>query len=140
LKYFISEVKKKGGIPVLVTSMHRRNFDSATGKINQTLGDYPEAVRQVAKGENVPLIDLNAMSKILYEAWGPDDSKKAFVIYPANTFPGQPNALNDNTHFNPYGAYEIARCIVNGIRQTILNSRNIYDRTYRRLILLVPIS
>src|ERR1035437_5738352 len=41
LKYFIAEVKKKGGIPVLVTSMQRRSFDS-TGKIKETLGDYPE--------------------------------------------------------------------------------------------------
>ena len=116
LKYFISEVKARGGIPVLVTSMHRRNFDSATGKVNQTLGDYPEAVRQTAREENVALIDLNAMSKILYEAWGVEDSKKAFVIYPANTFPGQTTELKDNTHFNPYGAFEIARCIVKGIQ------------------------
>ncbi|HVG14558.1 MAG TPA: rhamnogalacturonan acetylesterase [Chitinophagaceae bacterium] len=119
LKFFISEVRKKGGIPVLVTSMHRRNFDS-TGKINQTLGDYPEAVRQTAKEEGTVLIDLNMQSKILYESWGPVESKKAFVIYPANTFPGQKTALEDNTHFNPYGAYEIARIIVSGIRQNNL--------------------
>lgn len=119
LKFFISEVKKKGGIPVLVTSMHRRNFDS-TGKINQTLGEYPDAVRQTAKEENVALIDLNAMSKILYEAWGPEESKKAFVIYPANTFPGQTKELKDNTHFNPFGAYEIAKCIMTGIQQNNL--------------------
>lgn len=118
LKYFINEVKNKGGIPVLVTSMHRRNFDSA-GKINQTLGDYPEAVRQTAREELVALIDLNNLSKVLYEAWGPEQSKKAFVIYPANTFPGQTSELKDNTHFNPYGAYEIARCIAEGIRQNV---------------------
>jgi lysophospholipase L1-like esterase len=119
LKYFISEVRKKGGIPVLVTSMQRRSFDS-TGKINHTLGDYPEAVRQTAKEEGTALIDLNALSKIMYETWGPDDSKKAFVIYPANTFPGQRGPLNDNTHFNPYGAYEIARIIATGIMQNNL--------------------
>jgi lysophospholipase L1-like esterase len=119
LKYFIAEVKKKAGIPVLVTSMHRRSFDSS-GKINQTLGDYPDAVRQTAHEENIALIDLNEMSRVLYEAWGPEESKKAFVIYPANTFPGQTKELTDNTHFNPYGAYEIARCIVNGIRQNNL--------------------
>jgi lysophospholipase L1-like esterase len=61
LQYFVSEVRKKGGIPVLVTSMHRRNFDS-TGHIVNTLGEYPEAVRQTAREENVALIDLNAMS------------------------------------------------------------------------------
>lgn len=115
LKYFISEVKKKGGIPVLVTSMNRRSFDS-TGHIVNTLMEYPEAVRQTAKEENVALVDLNAMSKILYEAWGPEKSIKAFVHYPANTFPGQDKKLEDNTHFNTYGAYEIARCIVQSIK------------------------
>lgn len=115
LQFFISEVRKKGGIPVLVSSMHRRNFDS-TGHIVNTLGDYPEAVRQTAKEENVALIDLNAMSKTLYEAWGEAGSVKAFVHYPANTFPGQDKELKDNTHFNTYGAYELARCIVQSIK------------------------
>lgn len=116
LKYFIAEVKKKGGIPVLVTSMQRRSFDG-NGKINETLGDYPEAVRQTAREENVAMIDLNAMSKTMYEAWGPQESIKAFVHFPANTFPGQTKALEDNTHFTPFGAYEIAKIILKGIRQ-----------------------
>lgn len=115
LKYFINEVRKKGGIPVLVTSMHRRSFDSA-GHIINTLLEYPEAVRVTAREENVALVDLNAMSKIMYEAWGPEKSVKAFVHYPANTFPGQDKKLEDNTHFNTYGAYEIARCIVQAIQ------------------------
>ncbi len=115
LQYFISEVKKKGGFPVLVTSMNRRSFDS-NGQITNTLLDYPEAVRQTAKEEGVSLVDLNAMSKILYEAWGAEKSIKAFVHYPANTFPGQDKKLEDNTHFNTYGAYEIARCIVQSVK------------------------
>lgn len=119
LKYYISETRKRGGIPVLITSMHRRNFDSA-GKVINTLGDYPAAVRKTAVEERVAMIDLNNMSKTLYEAWGPDKSQLAFVIYPANTFPGQDKELKDNTHFNPYGAYEIARCIVEGIKKNKL--------------------
>ena len=119
LQFFISEVKKKGGIPVLVTSMNRRSFDSA-GHIINTLLEYPAAVRQTAKEENVALIDLNAMSKIMYEAWGPEKSIKAFVHYPANTFPDQTKKLEDNTHFNTYGAYEIARCIVQAIKDNQL--------------------
>ena len=119
LKFFISEVKKKGGIPVLVTSTNRRSFDS-TGHITNTLGDYPAAVRQTAKEENVALIDLNAMSKIMYEVWGPEQSIKAFVHYPANTFPNQDKKLEDNTHFNTYGAYEIARCVVQSIKDNKL--------------------
>ncbi len=116
---YIADVKAKGGIPVVVTSMHRRSFDS-TGHIINTFGDYPEAARQAARETNTALIDLNAMSKTLYEAWGPVQSIKAFVHYPANTFPGQDKKLEDNTHFNTYGAWQIAKCIVNGIKEAKL--------------------
>jgi len=101
LKKFVAEARKRGGIPVLVTPVQRRTFDQ-NGKITNSHGDYPEAVRQIAREENVSLIDLNAMSKTLYEAWGPETSKRAF-------------APNDNTHHDNYGSYELARCIVDGI-------------------------
>jgi lysophospholipase L1-like esterase len=112
---FISETRNKGGIPVIVTSTNRRTFGE-DGKLTNSLGDYPDAARQIAKELNVPLIDLNAMTKTFYEALGSDNSKKAFVIYPANSFPDQPQAFNDNTHFNGYGAYELAKCIIEGIK------------------------
>ena len=118
LKEWIAEARKRNMIPVLVTSMHRRNFDSL-GRINNTLGDYPEAVRQTGKEEGVAVIDLNAMSKTLYEAWGPEKSIKAFVHFAANSFPNQSKEIKDNTHFSTYGAYELARCVVNGVKQNI---------------------
>ena len=58
------------------------------------------------------------MTAKFYEALGDEGSKKAFVSYPANTFPNQTKALTDNTHFNSYGAYEIAKCIIEGIKAT----------------------
>ena len=70
LKEWIIEARYRAITPVLVTSMHRRKFDS-TGHIMNTLDDFPEAMRQLAKEKNVYLIDLNSMSKVLYEAWGP---------------------------------------------------------------------
>lgn len=115
LEFFISEVRKKGGIPVLVTSVQRRRFNDEW-KIEETLGDYPAAVRQTAQEQKTALIDLNALSKTMYEAWGPEASIKAFVHFPANTFPNQPKALEDNTHFTPFGAYEVAKLMVKGVR------------------------
>ena len=123
LKLFITEAKKKGAIPVVVTSTARRTFDS-TGKIANSLGDFPAAARKAAADEGVALIDLNVMSSLFYEALGPNDSKKAFVHYPANSYPGQDKPLADNTHFNPYGAYELARCIIEGIKQNKLGLAN----------------
>ncbi len=115
---FISETRKKGGNPVLVTSMHRRNFDSL-GHIINTLGDFPEAMRQTAKEENVPLIDLNVLSKTMWEALGIEGSKKAFVHFPLGSFPGQEKPIVDDTHFSNYGAYLLAQCMVEGIRQNV---------------------
>jgi lysophospholipase L1-like esterase len=114
LRDYIKKCRNRGGIPVLITSMNRRSFDSS-GKIMNTLGDYPAAVRKVALEEKVALIDLNQMSKILYESWGIEGSFKAFVHYPANSFPSQDKPLMDNTHFSTYGAYHIALCIAKGI-------------------------
>jgi lysophospholipase L1-like esterase len=102
LKRFVAEARKRGSIPVLVTPVQRRTFDPS-GKITNSHGDYPEAVRQAAREENVPLIDLNAMSKTLYEALGAEPSKRAF-------------APNDNTHHDNYGSYELAKCVVEGIK------------------------
>jgi lysophospholipase L1-like esterase len=116
LKTFISETKKKGGIPVIVTSTSRRSF-GADGEIANSLGDFPAAARKVAEDQKVALIDLNAMTMELFNALGEENSKKAFVHYPANSYPGQDKALADNTHFNPYGAYEIAQCIILGVKQ-----------------------
>jgi lysophospholipase L1-like esterase len=116
LNTFVSEVKKKGGIPVIVTSTSRRSF-GPDGKIQNSLGDYPDAARKAAQANQVALIDLNAMTTTLFNALGVEPSKKAFVHYPANSYPEQTTALADNTHFNPYGAYEIAKCIILGIRE-----------------------
>lgn len=118
MRRYITETRANGGIPVLVTSMHRRSFDE-NGKIKNTLLEYPDAVRKLASEEHVALIDLNAMSKILYETWGPVESVKAFVHYPANTFPNQSKVLADNTHFNSYGGYELAKCILEGVKKTL---------------------
>jgi lysophospholipase L1-like esterase len=115
LEEFVAKGREIGAAVVLVTPMHRRRFGE-DGTIQNTHGDYPEAVRQVAKEQNVALIDLQPMSRQFYEALGPTESTKAFVHYPADTFPGQTKPLKDDTHFSNYGAYELAKCVVEGIR------------------------
>lgn len=133
LHEFITKIRDKGGNPILLTPTQRRSFDKS-GKITDTHKDYPDAMRKVAKDLNVPLIDLHAMTRTLYESWGPELSKKAFAQYPANTFPGQDKPLKDNTHFNEFGAHEIALCVLKGImdqqlpiQKYVLDTSNSYD-------------
>ena len=116
LKTFIDQIQEKGGQPVLVTPTRRRRFDKEGRTVN-THGEYPDAVRWIAAKENVPLIELNNMTGTLYKALGESGSKKAFVHYPMGSFPGQKKELADNTHFNPYGAYQIAKCVIEGMKK-----------------------
>ncbi|MFV5688023.1 rhamnogalacturonan acetylesterase [Flavobacterium sp. ZT3R25] len=115
LTEYVETARKKGAIPVLVTPTQRRSFNT-DGTLKPTHGDFPDAMRAVAKKMNVPLIDITQMTTQLYEKWGVEASKNALVHYPANTFPGQEKALEDNTHFNSFGANEIALCVIKGIR------------------------
>jgi lysophospholipase L1-like esterase len=116
LTEFVQSAKEKGAIPVLVTPTQRRFFNE-NGTLKETHGDFPAAMRAVAQKNNIALIDVTKMTTELYEAWGDEPSRKAFVQYPANTFPGQEKALDDNTHFNSFGANEIALCVLKGIRE-----------------------
>ena len=101
LEVLIAEARRRGAIPVLITPMQRRNFDGA--KIRNTLAEFPDSVRQTAKDENVPLIDLTKMSIEFYEALGPERSPLAF------------SGGRDVTHHSAYGAYELAKCVVESI-------------------------
>ncbi len=103
LERMVKEARDHGATPILVTPMNRRTFDES-GKITNSLGDFPAAVRKAADEQQVALIDLNAISKTLYEALGPEGSGKLF-------------AGDDHTHHSDYGSYELAKCIVYGIKQ-----------------------
>lgn len=111
---FVEAFRSKGGKPVLVTPMERRRWSG--GKPTTTLDDYAAAVRQAGEEMEVPVIDLHRMSLEFYAALGETGSQDAFVFYPAGSWPGQFGELKDNTHHSPYGGYELARCVVEGIR------------------------
>jgi lysophospholipase L1-like esterase len=117
LKVFIDQVRSKGAEIVFCTPTQRRAFANDKKTLQNTHGDFPAAMKSVAEREHVPLIDLNTMTKVFFETLGFEDSKRALVHYPMGSFPGQEKELADNTHFNPYGAYEVAKCVVMGMKQ-----------------------
>jgi lysophospholipase L1-like esterase len=110
LERFVADARAHGTTPVLITSVSRRTF-GPDGKIRNSFGDYLEAVRRVAKEQGVVLIDLNAMSVSLYEALGPENAKALFPTV---------HGTVEGTHHDNYGSYEVAKCIVEGIKASKL--------------------
>lgn len=107
IRRHVTAIRAHGGVPVIVSPMERRAFD-AQGKVAPSLVDYATAARQAATGLHTALIDLNAISKPLYETLGVDGSAVAFASHDGKI---------DNTHHNNYGAYELARAVAAGMRQ-----------------------
>lgn len=108
LRTHAERILARGSIPVVVSSMERRNFDAATGKLKPSLTEYADAARSVAQDMKLAFIDLNAMSIQFYEALGPERSQLA---HPMN------NGKLDNTHHNNYGAMQLARLVALGLRE-----------------------
>lgn len=115
LKKFVDQVRAKGGNIIFCTPTQRRFFEGNT--IRNTHGDFPAAMKAVAQRENVPLIDLNASTKVLFETMGVNGSKKLLVHYKVGDFPWMQKDFADNTHFNPFGAYEVSKLVVMGLKQ-----------------------
>lgn len=108
LTSIVNRTRILGGVPVLLTSMERK-----PGRRYVSLGEYPQAVREVAAEYRVPLIDLNEMSHKLYKALGKDLD----------------HAFQDGSHHTVYGSFLLAKCVVMGIINNELTlTRLVNDR------------
>ncbi|OLE54664.1 MAG: GntR family transcriptional regulator [Acidobacteria bacterium 13_1_20CM_3_53_8] len=113
---FINEVRAKKAIPILLTPVMRRSFDSS-GVFHDTHGEYPDIVRAVAADNHVPMIDMHRKSERVLKQYGPEDSRKLFLQLRPGENPNYPNGIEDNTHFSPVGAQVMAGLAVEGIRE-----------------------
>lgn len=103
---FVHEARERKAIPILCTPVARRKFDTA-GKLLDTHGDYAKAVRRVAKMERTPLLELGHATENLLQKLGPENSKRLFDWVPAGEYAPDSAALEDDTHFNAYGASRV---------------------------------
>ena len=118
LTRFVKETRSKGAIPVLLTPVSRRKFDT-TGTALETHKAYSAYVKEVAEQEKVLFIDLDAKSRELYQQVGKGDSRLLFLQLKPGEHPNYPEGKDDNTHFNELGARLIAQLILGEIKTWI---------------------
>lgn len=102
LRRYVGETGAVGAAAILLTPMHRRTF-TRDGKLEDILKPYSEAMKVVARGLKVPLIDLHARSGELFEKLGEAGSGE---------FANKPG---DRTHFNEKGARAMAAIVMKGL-------------------------
>ena len=112
---FVNETRAKRAVPVLFSSIARRNFNEQ-GVLIGTHGDYPLETRLVAQEYKVPFIDLEYLSELLEESYGPEKSKELHLHFKAGEHPYYPHGKADDTHLSLKGATKIAKLVTDQIR------------------------
>ena len=103
LERYVKETRAKGAIPILMTSIVRRNFNE-NGVLIDTHKEYPLVVRMVANDLNVPFVDMQLLTEQLEIAYGPENSKKLHLHLKEGEEPYYPKGKDDDTHLSKLGA------------------------------------
>lgn len=114
LSMFVTKARDKGAEPILLTPIARRAFEK--GKLTDTHGEYPAAVKQVADSLQVPLIDLTQQTTDLLTDMGEEKSSELFLHLPEG-HPNYPEGVIDNTHLNEEGAALIAHLAAESLKR-----------------------
>ncbi len=131
LAKFVRETREQGGIPIIMNPVVRRNFAKKAAKNdddealrNTTFKDAPKQVegdslvdthglyrvapRDVAQRMNCYFVDANQITHDLEQSLGVEGSKKLHMWYKPGEHPALPKGRQDNTHYNIYGAHQVA--------------------------------
>ncbi len=120
---FVTETRKKKGLPILLTPVSRRKFDAA-GTALETHEVYAPLVREVAKKYDVPLIDMDQKTIAMLQQMGPENSKLLFNKLAPGEHPNYPDGVDDNTHFNELGARRVAELVLQSLKDMKIDLAN----------------
>lgn len=142
LAKFVREARERGGIPVLMNAVVRRNFAKVAPKndddealrnttfkdasgliesdsLKDTHGLYRVAPRDVAQRMNVHFVDANRITHDLEQGLGTEASKKLHMWFLPGEEPSVPKGRQDNTHYNVYGAHVVARLLADALCEEV---------------------
>lgn len=142
LAKFVRETREKGGIPVLMNCVVRRNFfvkapendddeklrttTFADGvkmiegdSLIDTHGLYRVAPCDVAKRMNVHFVDANKITHDLEQGLGTEASKKLHMWFLPGEEPSVPKGRQDNTHYNVHGAHVVAKLLADALCEEV---------------------
>jgi len=115
LKTYVNGARQRGATPILVTPMGRRDYNAASEKFNVSFPEYVQAMKEVASELDVDLVDLSALSVAYYNSIGFAATRSVFLHLDAGIYGAFPNGSTDDTHFQEYGAIQMARLLAKGI-------------------------
>ncbi|MFV0540953.1 MAG: rhamnogalacturonan acetylesterase [Aestuariibaculum sp.] len=115
---YIADTRDRGAIPILFSSIVRRNFNEY-GTLIDTHGEYPMEARLVALEYEVPFIDLQYFTEQLEKSYGVEGSKKLHLHFEPGENPYYKEGKYDNTHLSNLGANEVAKLAIKVLKEKV---------------------
>ena len=109
LTAFIRFARERGAVPALLTPICMRVWEN--GALQETHGEYKDAMRSLAIKMDVPLLDIYRDSFRIVAAAGEEGSKAFFMHVALGEDPRYPEGLSDNAHTRRAGAERFAACV-----------------------------
>lgn len=119
LRQYIEVARKHQATPVLITPLYRRHFDENGILKEYVHGEYPEAMKALARELQVAIIDLCEESKVFLQTLGDKASKALFMHLSPHTYVAYPEGKQDDTHMTYEGAVKIAEIINKGLKKIV---------------------
>ena len=112
MERYVDETRAAGAIPILVTSLVRRQFKDPADphKITSSLIEHVDTVRAIAREKKVPLVELHDRSLALCEKIGRDG---CYVFSPKK------EGGYDGTHLNSEGYVMFGRIVAEELRRVV---------------------
>jgi len=115
LRLFIRTARELGATPVLLTPVARRHFKD--GVLDETThGDYPAAMKAVAKETGTTLIDMESATTDWIKQAGDLRSREYFMWVREGECAAIPKGREDNTHSNARGARRNCNIVCDSIK------------------------
>mgnify|MGYP001208954273 CR=1 FL=1 len=119
ISYYVQTIRQYGGLPILLTPVYRRHFEGNILKTN-VHGDYPEAMKAIAREESCPCLDICEASYRSLNKIGEVNSKSLYLHLDPGVHPNYPNGICDNSHLSLAGGHWICNLVI-----TALNEQNL---------------
>ena len=118
IRRYIQDARAIGAIPVVVTSLSRRNYRD--GKLVEDLNNYAASARRVGMEEDVTVIDLNALSTKLLEGMNQEQADQFDATGHADQRAENQKTPIDRTHLNEKGQMLFGRMVADTLVRTVV--------------------
>lgn len=121
---YIGEIRKRGGIPVLLTATAAAWYDEDKGEFTESRQDYAVPTKEVAEETGTALLDINAEMTELWNLFGKEFVFDYYFICEPLESKAYPAGTDDHTHLKEAGARFVAELVAGQVYDGIDNLRS----------------